>query len=77
MYAIAIHNLFDCKNTLFILLATDEVDAAKKALIEVCPENYRDDAYKTWVAGLGETWEEVWSGAINSEYVISNPIKLS
>ncbi len=80
-YIVAITNLLEGTNKLFCinskdLIKDDQVTAVKAALVEHCPEEYRDDAYLTWVEELGETVEDVAKGAVQGELLISNVVKI-
>ena len=76
-YAVAIFNHLDGHNRLVIVNATDEVDAAKKALIEQQEEKYRTSEYVDWVNGLGTTLDEVEENSAQGELCISNVIMIN
>lgn len=76
-YVTAIFSHAEGENRIFLLDAENDVDAAKKSLIAHCPEKYRDQNYIDWVNSLGETLEDVFSGAIQSELVLTPPLQVS
>ena len=75
-HIVGIFSHHDAVNKIHVVLAENEVDAAKKALLENCEEKYRNEDYKEWVDGLGDTLEKVSEGALQSELVLSNMISI-
>jgi len=75
-HIVAIFNHHEGTNKVYIVLAETEVEAAKKALIENCEEQYRTQDYKDWVEGLGDTLEKITDNAHQGELVLSNVVSI-
>lgn len=76
-YLTAIFDYSDASNRVFLLDAENDVDAAKKSLIQHCPEKYRDEKYLDWVEGLGNTLEEIMNGAVQSDLILTTPFSIT
>ena len=75
-HIVGIFNHFEGENKLHIILADNEVDAVKKAIINNTSEQDRTKEYLEWVEKLGTTLEEVTENAYQSELVISNVVSI-
>lgn len=76
-YVVAIFNYMDGDNRTFLVTANSQEDAAKKAILAQCPEEYRDAEYKKWVKNLGKDLETIIAGAAQGELVISTPFEIN
>lgn len=75
-YVVCIFSHMDGNNRTFIVEGTNQAEAAKKALIAHCSPEYLNEDYENWVNSLGEDFESVASGAVESELVLSEPFRI-
>ena len=73
-YIVAIYDQSEGENKMYAVQADNDVEAAKKALMEHSqPEYLLDGHYAEWVNGLGDNIEDVINGAWQSDLRLAYP----
>lgn len=78
VFTVAIFDHFDGTNKLFIISdAETKPEACKKALLQHCPPEYRDDAYMKWVNDMPNTVKGIAIVAVQCDLSFSQCISLT
>lgn len=76
MYIIAIFSQFTGINQIFPIVASNEIEAAKKALIEHCEPKYRNQDYLDWVNNMPNSFTAIQAEVVNTDLVMSDFITI-